>query len=1017
MKLIRVLMVLATSVIVCGVFYSQATKAASSRNWIDSILYHREIPRPNDAGGCINEQWVVVGDNRMDFHGTSTLPISVCAYHSDGFSYGIYERNYTSYGLNNWMYESKLAVKKNGDSSARPVNNTNFSGPRLLAYMGQSTKMLMVDATPGYFTQSSAIILDDFLQKLTIDPLSGYYNISFSDSRPLVRDAMGNGQSINGYGVSSNGKWIAAIANGQLVRLNMENNQKDIVANRNFVESYMWPDPIHNLFISNDGLTLGYLGRTTSGVVFKVSDECMGTTESPLSYLDRKIYTNCPYKEIGVDLDNYSLPIGINSGGIRWYLSASMLNNDKILQYKDSHEIWHQLSIENFTGEKYLALGDSYASGEGDVDAYFSGNYLAGTDIMGDYSRGIPREMCHQSINAYPFLLGAQAGLQRYFGMNSVACSGAVKINIAKRTEDTTKYSEYVGGRYLGQLTESNSGYKPRLQGVATSTELQKAAMDNLLPGRVQQIEQMKQQQPYVATIQISGNDLGFGPILTSCILNWAGKVGELVGVKQQDCDWSQPEFRAKTATAILNNRVDLVKLYRQLKEASPKTQLYAVGYPLFIKQTAICWNTASLSPAEQEFIVRAIQFMNQTVRSAASEANIRYIDIEDALGDQTVCGKSGAMTDPFDLVTSAVMADMKKGMSVDTVKQKYDITNSMEQALIAALYRNIEGAYDSAKFAAHPMLTLAATTQQLFHPNAEGHRLIADKIKSALGDSSILDATCDGRVIICPSTDTAIVPEAPQYFGRQLTETGTIVDMSTLIFENAVGANSLQGLAGNGMVVARRDSDLIVKLSPSIQLSAVPPTLYLHSDEYKLGVLSKVSDGMYEATIKMPHDVPIGMHIIEAQAQTSDGQPYFALMSLAVVGDDSDEDGDGIADKNDLCLYSTTCKAIDTRPQEGVSRNQNRTSDSTHGSTGVNLISSMKSQYDEKSPLVHIRTAISDNMGVDDGEGIEAISANAQQASKEQRSSHDFTSWSWLFIPIIVLAIAGLYAYYCKNE
>lgn len=65
------------------------------------------------------------------------------------------------------------------------------------------------------------------------------------------------------------------------------------------------------------------------------------------------------------------------------------------------------------SGLDYLALGDSYLSGEGDVKNYTSRHYIRGTEGQDD---------CHLS-SSYPFLL-AKAWKILEGKFNTVACSG-----------------------------------------------------------------------------------------------------------------------------------------------------------------------------------------------------------------------------------------------------------------------------------------------------------------------------------------------------------------------------------------------------------------------------------------------------------------------------------------------------------------------------------------------------------------------------------------------------------------
>lgn len=1001
MKQIRFIILITVSIVLCGASSMQSVAAEPARNWIDSPLYHREIPKPRDAEGCVQEQWVVKGDPRLDFHGKSTLSIPVCAYYADGFSYGIYQRDFTSIGLTNWMSEGKLAVKKEGDEVAIPVSNLNYNYVMPLANLGKSKSLALLGSSPGRFLRTSLTVIEEFLSKLSIDSASGYYSLSSDELRSSYLNQDGSVMVVNGFGASRNGKWLALIANGQLLRVNLATGDRDVVMYHNFDASYLWPEPRHSTFISDDGNVVGFIGQTVDSLVVQVSSDCLNSSSRPLSYNDQAYYTRCKYRTINNDLDANSSYVF----GYQHYNNASLLGGS-VLQYSDAYSRWHQISYENFTGQKYLALGDSYASGEGDVDVFLNRNYVDGTDILGDYKNGIPRENCHQSLNAYPYLLGAQAGLQRRFGMDSVACSGAVKINIARQVADKKVYSEYENGIYMGQLTQRDGGLKPRLQGIANAAELNKQAMDNLLPGRVQQIEQLKAQQPYVATIQISGNDLGFGQILSSCILNWARGAERIVGAKQEDCDWINPEFKSKVASAVMNNRDDLVGLYRQLHEASPTTQLYAVGYPLFIKQTAVCWNTASLSAAEQEFIVNVIKLVNATIKSAASEAGIRYIDIEDALGDQVICGKSGAMTDLFDAVSGAMMADMKRGMEVDRIAKKYDIKDPTEYLLLTILYRNAATTGDTATFMAHPLLNLASTMQQLFHPNAEGHRLIAQKITNSFESHSILDAECDETVIYCPSSKNTAKPSVPEYFGPLPTITGAIVEIGTIAYppDSPYIAGKVISAGSDAITIIKRGYKIIVRLAPRVSLSSSKLSVAIHSDTLRLGDLAEISEGVYEGQMSIPNDFAVGMHTIEVSGTTPDGMPYSALSAVAVIGDDNDEDADGIPDTDDKCLYRDACMEPIGTVAVDASANSPKDSRST-SLINVNQIAPSSlpilNDIDKSEPILvgGLRSPVS-------GAESANIAVDEPSSSSKQKKGVDFFYGLLNIVPVVILVI-----------
>lgn len=104
--------------------------------------------------------------------------------------------------------------------------------------------------------------------------------------------------------------------------------------------------------------------------------------------------------------------------------TLTLMNYEEIPQTDDYNYYRTTFSIEDlfWRGQlDYLAMGDSYSSGEGDTAAMGS-HYRRGTNVPGGVLH--PREMCHVSDRSYPFLL--QKWLMPGGTMQSVACSGAV---------------------------------------------------------------------------------------------------------------------------------------------------------------------------------------------------------------------------------------------------------------------------------------------------------------------------------------------------------------------------------------------------------------------------------------------------------------------------------------------------------------------------------------------------------------------------------------------------------------
>ena len=275
---------------------------------------------------------------------------------------------------------------------------------------------------------------------------------------------------------------------------------------------------------------------------------------------------------------------------------------------------------------KYLALGDSFSSGEGDTDknpATGQKYYRQWTDVNEDKAKGAPREKCHVSTRSYPYKLAnwMELGSGPSAAWASVVCSGATVYDM---NWDNS-------GGYEGQ--DSPLG---RLHGYDNKGVLQKMALNEMIPGRVKQIEFVKKYQPKVITLTAGGNDVGFGKKIKDCV-HYIKSVGT--------CDWAKDEMN--TLGSQIKGQFDrLVELYKELKAASPGAKIYAIGYPQFITdaEPAACGlNAGAIDLDERRMIVRATQYMNEVIEAAARKAGVKYVDISRALDGGKMCEKHQA--------------------------------------------------------------------------------------------------------------------------------------------------------------------------------------------------------------------------------------------------------------------------------------------------------------------------------------------------------------------------------------
>jgi len=243
----------------------------------------------------------------------------------------------------------------------------------------------------------------------------------------------------------------------------------------------------------------------------------------------------------------------------------------------------------------YVALGDSYSSGEG-APPFFSG-----TDG--------PTDFCHRSLNAYSQVLGQAYNVTPKF----YACSGAVTANIT---------SQYRFGE-PPQITEP---------GVDTTASL--------------------------VTMSIGGNDAGFADVLTSCIeqklkadaVNAAiGPVAVWLGLGlDPSCANSQSFVDAANA------RIDNVfgpaeSTYQALRGATSPTDtsIIVADYPHLFPDSASEQSCLALSliltTADEQYFNQAADRLDGVLQSAASQAGANFVDIRSAFSGHAICGNGGA--------------------------------------------------------------------------------------------------------------------------------------------------------------------------------------------------------------------------------------------------------------------------------------------------------------------------------------------------------------------------------------
>lgn len=245
-------------------------------------------------------------------------------------------------------------------------------------------------------------------------------------------------------------------------------------------------------------------------------------------------------------------------------------------------------SGQTATNFEYLALGDSFASGEG---AY---QYKSITDTTDN--------KCHLSQRSYPYLMAKALGYGKY---ESVTCSGA-------KIEDLTNNTEF----YLENSSQAKGKSDPRFY---------EEIINSFLPGFRAQRLFLERYQPSAITLSAGGNDVGFNDKIKRCL--------------DSDTCYSSYEDRVEIINEIDEQFYRLTGLYSQLKaNADPRLRLYVIGYPQIAQYNGNCAANVHLNNDEILFSQQLVSYLNSVIKTAAENSGAFYVDIEQAFDGYKMC-------------------------------------------------------------------------------------------------------------------------------------------------------------------------------------------------------------------------------------------------------------------------------------------------------------------------------------------------------------------------------------------
>ena len=603
------LLVLVSLFLLCGVM-SRDTEADSSGVWRVSDL----SVTASDAG----DQSISQANLRYEDAVTVVSPDAVNGEVVSGHIYKVGDTQILRSG------DGSYYAKRSGDTLFRLMSNSPFEGERVTFPIDSdivvSAKYINEEDLAGsgvYYTVYPSIRSAIKAGEVSREGVVVSLVLDKSQQRTLLPlpSTSSLGHEINSIVYSQDGHYaLARVENTSLVKINLLNQQATVIATRGLFAAAPLPGAV-----TNDGRAAVNAVNTEIFSIINCGDsfdsEYVGGVESV-------IRRPCSSYSMGEMIHNETAAEG---RGERYVFKD---NDDTLESLNDVYPaaISVKVSIHGVSSFKkprlsYLALGDSYSSGEGDLGKRSNGlsYYINGTDQSG----------CHLSSRSYPFILRDTWGISSG-EMKSVACAGA------KVLPD-----------YYGTFTYYGQNYQYRAADYTKLTNVRKNALEEFTPGQIRQLEFVREYRPDRITFTGGGNDVGFADIIEYCASSYRlfGKIPT-----NETCAYVyDSQLRANLNSQIDTQYVFNKKFIEEVRRVSPQTEIYMVGYPQFVKADADwCFRGSGiLNNNEIKFIRQSLSRLNNTLKRVARDTGVYYIDIEDSLEGGQICQGSKYMTGP----------------------------------------------------------------------------------------------------------------------------------------------------------------------------------------------------------------------------------------------------------------------------------------------------------------------------------------------------------------------------------
>jgi lysophospholipase L1-like esterase len=249
---------------------------------------------------------------------------------------------------------------------------------------------------------------------------------------------------------------------------------------------------------------------------------------------------------------------------------------------------------EQAVSGRYVAMGDSYSSGEGGSD-YEPGTDFDDRDDLWPFNNDEEaHNRCHRSADAYSRQIVSGNSFAK--GSTFVACSGSV-------TSD------------LNNPNHKDTGEKPQTDALSDDVSL--------------------------VTLTMGGNDLKFAQVVQDCIVSGAKHMDDVPHL--QSC---QDKHDQRIAQQLPELRRQLVEYYKEIHQKSPNARVVVVGYPqLFMDNPRDNYNDL-LFAEDQRWMNQKAADLNANLAQAAKEAGAEYVDPTDAFRGHGIGSSDPWMSD-----------------------------------------------------------------------------------------------------------------------------------------------------------------------------------------------------------------------------------------------------------------------------------------------------------------------------------------------------------------------------------